>query len=376
MAKDLFLEAIAAIYDAALEPRAWPTALSMVGDLMDSTWLVLSAFRTTGEADIVTPDLHCDPEIIELVKAKFNAPETNPSIPVLLASPPGSIHLRERNLTDDEWHRSGLYKEVYRPSGNYHGLGAVVLNSRSHFAPLGVNRPKKRGTYTSRETALLLQILPHFQRALQVSLRLADLQSQRTAHEALWDTLPSGVTLLDCDGRVLWINQAAKAILARGDGLTIRRRSLAAANSRENGALQQLIRAAIATSIGRGVGGGGPLSVSRPSLARPLGVLIAPIRMARQPVARQPVAVVFVTDPERKSEATPDLLKRLYGLTDREAAVAALLLQGMELHEAAQQLRVSMHTARTHLRLIFEKTDTHRQAELVRLLLRGPAGLC
>jgi DNA-binding CsgD family transcriptional regulator len=92
-------------------------------------------------------------------------------------------------------------------------------------------------------------------------------------------------------------------------------------------------------------------------------------------LARQPAAVVFVTDPERQTETPPELLKRLYGLTPREADLAALLLQGIDLKEAARQLGTSMNTARTHLRLIFEKTDTHRQSELIHLLLRGPAGL-
>ncbi|HWG59212.1 MAG TPA: helix-turn-helix transcriptional regulator, partial [Candidatus Acidoferrales bacterium] len=70
-----------------------------------------------------------------------------------------------------------------------------------------------------------------------------------------------------------------------------------------------------------------------------------------------------------------ELLTRQYGLTKHEASLADLLLQGSDLREAAEKLGVSMNTVRTHLRLIFEKTDTHRQAELVRVLLRGPAGL-
>jgi DNA-binding CsgD family transcriptional regulator len=38
-------------------------------------------------------------------------------------------------------------------------------------------------------------------------------------------------------------------------------------------------------------------------------------------------------------------------------------------------LRIGMPTARTHLSRILAKTGTRRQAELLRLLLRGPVGL-
>jgi len=163
-------------------------------------------------------------------------------------------------------------------------------------------------------------------------------------------------------------------ILSRADGLSIRHKFLSAANPAENARLQGFIRAAIATSEGDGTVATTPLCVSRPSLRRSLTLLIAPIRI-EQAFGYQPVAVIFITDPEREPEAVPEMLKRLYGMTTREAEVAGLLMQGIELREAAGQLGVSMHTARTHLRLIFEKTDTHRQSGLVHLLLRGPAGL-
>jgi DNA-binding CsgD family transcriptional regulator len=39
----------------------------------------------------------------------------------------------------------------------------------------------------------------------------------------------------------------------------------------------------------------------------------------------------------------------------------------------AQALHVTRNTAKTHLKNIFEKTGTKRQAELVRLLLRSAA---
>lgn len=60
----------------------------------------------------------------------------------------------------------------------------------------------------------------------------------------------------------------------------------------------------------------------------------------------------------------------LYGLTRGEAALTAKLVQGKSIEEAAEALFISPHTARTHLKRIFMKTDTHRQPELVvRMLL-------
>jgi DNA-binding CsgD family transcriptional regulator len=65
----------------------------------------------------------------------------------------------------------------------------------------------------------------------------------------------------------------------------------------------------------------------------------------------------------------------LYALTPTEAQLTALLMQGVSLAEAADQLRVSRHTIRNHLKNIFAKTGAGRQAELVRQLLIGPTQL-
>jgi DNA-binding CsgD family transcriptional regulator len=46
-----------------------------------------------------------------------------------------------------------------------------------------------------------------------------------------------------------------------------------------------------------------------------------------------------------------------------------LLAQGHHLDEVAGILKISIHTARTHLKRILGKTHTARQSDLVRLLL-------
>ena len=62
-------------------------------------------------------------------------------------------------------------------------------------------------------------------------------------------------------------------------------------------------------------------------------------------------------------------MRRLYGLTMTEADVAVRIARGADLQEISDELSVSIATVRKHLQHVFDKTDTHRQAELVRLLL-------
>lgn len=63
------------------------------------------------------------------------------------------------------------------------------------------------------------------------------------------------------------------------------------------------------------------------------------------------------------------VLISLYSLRRSEAACAAKLVLGKSIEVAAQEMFISEHAARTHLKRIFMKTDTHRQPELVLRLL-------
>ncbi|HEX2285077.1 MAG TPA: LuxR C-terminal-related transcriptional regulator [Mycobacterium sp.] len=81
----------------------------------------------------------------------------------------------------------------------------------------------------------------------------------------------------------------------------------------------------------------------------------------------------FIADPEREPEPELEALRRVYGLTTTEAEVALRVLGGTGLKPIADDMSLSLATVRTHLQHVFDKTNTHRQAELVRLLLGGLA---
>lgn len=67
------------------------------------------------------------------------------------------------------------------------------------------------------------------------------------------------------------------------------------------------------------------------------------------------------------------MLIKMYGLTQAEARFCALLAEVKDLKAVCDMLDVRISTGRTHLRNIFAKTGTNRQAALIRLILSGPA---
>ncbi len=76
------------------------------------------------------------------------------------------------------------------------------------------------------------------------------------------------------------------------------------------------------------------------------------------------------TQPPRSTPSSQTLQGR-FGLTLAEARVVRRLAEGESMKHIALALEVSLDTARTHAKRAMQKTDTHRQAELVSLVLHG-----
>ena len=64
------------------------------------------------------------------------------------------------------------------------------------------------------------------------------------------------------------------------------------------------------------------------------------------------------------------ILAKTFRLTPSEAKLACIIARGAPPDIAARELKISRETARNQLKAVFAKTDTHRQSELVALLLQ------
>jgi DNA-binding CsgD family transcriptional regulator/GAF domain-containing protein len=291
------------------------------------------------------------------------------------ALPAGSVFVGSALVDDRQLVRSEFYNEFLRPQGFFHIVGGVPLENDDLVAVVRVIRPRTAQAFGRREAALIHRLMPHLSRVLRLQQRLTVAAARRDEAAEVLDWFPTGVLLLDASGRVVAANRVAEEILASGDGLRAGGEGLRAALPVESAVLHRLI-----AEIGRGTvaidPSGGVLNLTRPSGARPLNLLVAPLRgkLLSQEAPRAAV-VVFVTDPERLPSTPVDRVQRWLGLTRAEASLVLQLLRGCRVEDAADVLGISPQTARTQLKRALAKTSTGRQAELIRLALGTPAVL-
>jgi DNA-binding CsgD family transcriptional regulator len=378
--EEQLLAAIGAIYEAALTPQRWPDVLSRVMRLCGANAIIFSATALDPfEPKVTIQNAEGDPEQVRRMVERYTMPEHNPSIPILLASPVGRINLRAACFDDREWECTGLYQDTFRPFGLYDAFAVSLLNSPNYFVPMGIHRDKSRGRFDRESLAMFERLVPHLQRAMQLMLRLDTLGLHAATMQAAWDRLPYGILILDAGGRIRWSNRAGEAIIADNDSIGVRGLTLYAAAADIDAQLQRLIGESARIGLDDGLRSGEALQVPRKPPARPLSILVSPLRIhesASYLVPPSPAVMVLIVDPDHRRELPPAVLMRLFQLTRTEAALAIRIAAGTSLKQVADELAIAPTTARLHLQRVLRKTGTHRQSELVRLLLTViPLGL-
>ena len=360
------------LYDAALDPDLWPTALPALARVLSAPAALLVAgagdrrtagvLATTGlQPAAVLACYSIDPAVDPIGEAA----ERRPGLPVITG-----YDLSEERLAASEFGRL-----VLQPAGLAHVMGAARQVDAGGYLALWFFRPASR-PFLDTDATVLTEWLPHVARAVAVQQRLSSAESARAAAAAAFDRFALGAVVVDECGRPLIVNRRAERVLAGGDGLSASPNGLCGATGGATARLREAIRSTVAEAAAAGRTRSTGLRLARPSGAAPLEVIVVSLAGAGgAPNARRYAAILFIVDPKRSHVPPERLLRDLYGLTRAEARLAMSLASGRSLTAAAAELGVTRNTAHTQLSSVFAKTGATTQLELVRLLHRGPAAV-
>jgi DNA-binding CsgD family transcriptional regulator len=254
-------------------------------------------------------------------------------------------------MPDRELIRSRIYADFIRPMGGHYGMIAAPF-ARSLLA---ICRPPSARRFAHSEIRCLQATLPNLQTALRLKRHLLGIEARTAVLEGALDELAVGVLIAARSGRTFYANRLAEATLR-----TMRDAAGLAAPGRR---LREII----------GRPDGQRHAIARGPLQRPVIVRAIPVsgRGAERVLPKPECQVaVFLRDPDRREGTLKSELMASLGLTPREASLAELLAGDMTLTDAAAKLSITRENARVHLKRIFSKTETRRQAELVSLILR------
>jgi DNA-binding CsgD family transcriptional regulator/PAS domain-containing protein len=367
------LAIIERLYDAVGDLDKWPAFLEL------ATKLFAARGAQVGHTDLVNSRLsfsvvHGYDWSAEHMQRYERLMSEDPRIPYFSANPFKAVHCR-MSLSDEQLHASRVYKEVLSIGGVEYSLGVNLVEDTRTLTYFLVLRDRSQPPFSDADCEQMAALIPHLGRALKLQRDLGLLAMERSAGFNALDNMAIGIIIIDADARIQFANDAARRIAAAADGLRFAAERLVI--DRGDGAnIQARARRLIQSTLSGSSTPGEAFRVPRPSGREAYAALISTSGHNQGRFGwnqfDEPLAIVYVRDPDQPDETRAEILQRLYGLMPSQARLADLLATGASLTAAAKRLGITPASARQYLKLIFQKTGTHRQVELVRKVLLVP----
>ncbi len=349
-----------AIYGGILSPHGFNGGLQLVSNLfgVQTSYLLLwdrhtDLIRVVGAAGMI-PEFQRDYEshyqFLDPAKRDFqNVPE-------------GDWWIDTQHLGTGGMKSSPFHQDFLRAYDMASFMTSPVFRSSAKEVALGLISPRSGGVFTSAHAGAIQPYISHMRRAVLLRERMGELTSAAELTQSLLEHLPFGVAIIDHQLRVLSLNKRGRSwLMALGPPSRWQHRMPGSAHSFEHlvrGACKPEHPAPVQAAM---------LHVPRQA---PCKLLVLPLAVAHRfsESWQHPAALAIFYDLHSPTRLLPEVLRELYGLNPSETRLATRMADGSRLWAVADQLHITRETARSTLKIVFRKTGTSSQAQLVRLL--------
>ncbi|WP_245425759.1 helix-turn-helix transcriptional regulator [Rhizobium sp. J15] len=371
------VDVIDAVYQAAVRSELWSDTLCSIADYVGATGGNIVYQAADGRGSFLIPGRMRD----DLNKLYLQHYTDNPYARAFEKVKPGEIAIGNTMIDAEAVRHSAFYADICEPQDIFNQLFLphASLHERGGIGGVALFLSRRQDEHVAEAAARLKRLSPHMTRAIDLSFQVNRIARAPELPQRLIDAIADAAMLLDGRGAVLLVNAAAEALFKRADGIFLSRSerpSLAAHISESSIRLTNAIRQALLIANGEDTPFEGVLSISRPSGLPPYLMMITPLAPAAvsiwDAVDSGARLLIHIVDPEAKARRQAQQLQRIFGLTEAETRVAALIGSGMTLPEIAKALGISANTVKTHTGRCFGKTGVRSQAAFARLIASTP----
>lgn len=386
----LFLEEVAAIMTLARshgEPKVdlesllyrihastdangdWSDVLALLRERLDGRLITLSRHHFThGQGAIVCA-------FPENPKFRTEYPQYASRNPWFLSSEEftlGRVMTGDELLSNRDLVKTDFYRGLLKPHGLFHCLSGVAIRRGQLVYCVSVHRGQEEAAYGEREKACLRAVLAHLSLALENRWRLRQSSDLTKVMMAVVDRHPHPSLLVDADGRIVHCNRSAVALSVPRAGLCVEGGRLAAASPIDRAALREAIWDVAKAAASDAADATRAVTLSVSGARHPAIVSVHAAGRVFQAETGEIDELVLVTarNPDFEHDLHTCSFVKQFGLSPAQARVGVMIVSGHSLADIARNLHVSDNTARSHLKQIFQKTNTHGQMELVHLHAR------
>jgi DNA-binding CsgD family transcriptional regulator len=361
-----FPSLIGDIYEAILDKSVWSDVLGNVAQFVGAQAGALLWRNSSQSID----DIHTfgiKSPSLETYKEQYAI--LDPTTKPLLLRDVGEVASTTDIISYSEYVESRFYTEWVKPQGFVDSWQASLDKSAPTSVHLIFWRNSKNGNESDATRDRMRFIVPHLRRAVLISNLVDHGKAEAALFGDTLDGIAAGLFLVDASGRILHANASGQALLARGMVLRAYGGKLV---SHDASVEQELY--SVFDAVGAGQVAPGTHTVAVPLTTRHGDRYIAHVLPLTSGLRRRAgagyaaAAAVFVQKALLDVPPPQEAIAKLYKLTPMELRVLFAIVQVGGVPEVAAMMGSSGSTIRTHLRRLFSKTGTDRQAELVKLV--------
>jgi DNA-binding CsgD family transcriptional regulator len=358
---------IGEIYDAILDRAQWIEALEKASQFVGAQAGALLWRNPVCRAVNIIHAFGIEPHFVELYKRHYA--RLDPTTGPMLLRDVGDVARTADLLPHDELLKTCFYREWLQPQGFVDTLQASLDRSPTDVVHLYFMRNGESGMIDNATRDRLRLIIPHMRRAVLVGQLVDRTTAQAATFGDALDGICAGLFLVDANGQIVHANTSGQAMLTQG---VLLRGTGDKLMPHDSNAAQGLH--AIFSSAARDLADTGPRGGAVPLTGRDGEHYVAHVLSLTAGARRQvgaddsAVAAVFVQKASLDMPCPQQAIAKLYKLTPTELRVLSGIVQVGGVPDVAEVMGISVSTVKTHLRRLFAKTGTDRQADLVKLV--------
>ncbi|WP_439477404.1 helix-turn-helix transcriptional regulator [Brevundimonas sp.] len=356
-------------YASAMGDTPWTATLERLTAAFGGQTAVLS-LRDAGDETFAVESHGASAEYAAAAYAS-EVLRNDPRMPCFFNAPKGRVYFDHALFDVEEMHNNPLCRESDAMLGTRFQLGVMTDLPGQVTATVGVMRTAEQGHACEADIAAFRRLAPHVEQALALG-QVIELKA--TTQSILLEALArkaDGVILLDRAGAPSFMNDAARVILAAGDGLAWGVEGFVTDRGPETLRLGGLIQSSLDPAGSLATRRGGQMPVHRRSGRHPYVLSVIPVPPQERFLSGHRIAgVIHIQDLATVALPSHETLAAVFGLSEREADLVVELIRCPGLGQASAQAGMALNTARNHLHSIFLKSNTTSQAEMIQMLGR------
>ncbi len=354
-----YLETREALAQAPFEPARWADALTSLASLCHATSAQLLSFGPTRFNPMVAPGVG-EADVMDFLAIGGMDPATNHGLAAMLRADAGHVVTDHEYLSDHDRRRDPLYNEFFAKYDGHFVSSGVLFREGSRLRNLNLFHHRRQQGLGPNESGLLARLLPHFAKAVDLSIQLEG-RAASLSTNAIEQAGPPTI-LCQADGKIVAAGRKAEAMLLRGDVVGTRDGRLRLSCREAQAELDMRIAAAAR----RFAPESGSVMVQRPCDRR-VRIACAPVPEGDHNRFLEPLALLMIREDDRPM-LDRRAVGRTFALTEAETSIAELLIEGAPSSRIAEVRGVSVETVNSQIKSILSKTGCSRRSEIPNLM--------